>query len=244
MNNPLKYCICAFLSASALTSCVNYKKLLTDEIVLRDGNSHTGTIIQCDSTNLKLQKTDESIRIIPWTVVDTVKGKKLKTVWFGANFGYYNTPYFSVFRNESMSAKNAGFQLKIGLALRGIKLYYINLAHIPDQPYAVTKFGLGYQRYLGKATYTSEKSFFAGSELNLMNVKFNNGPQITLEPFMGFEKKLNERLRIHFKFGLQLNLANKNNQSGANTTIGIHFMKRDFKKYYDILNREYRLPGK
>ena len=77
-----------------------------------------------------------------------------------------------------------------------------------------------------------------------MNAKYNNGAQVTLEPFTGFEKKLNEHLRIHFKFGVQLNIANKNNQSGFNTTIGIHFMKRNFKKYYDVLNDERRIYRK
>jgi hypothetical protein len=189
-----------------------------------------------------LKKIDESVSIIPWAIVDTIQGKKLKTVWFGANAGYYQIPYFSVFRNEAFVGKQLGFQLKGGLALRGTKLFYFNLSHSPAVPYSVTKFGFGYQKYLGGTTYIRKNTFFTGLEVNLMNVKFNNGPQLTIEPFTGFEKKLNEHIRIHFKFGLQLNLASKNDQMGVNTTIGIHFMKRNFKRYYNTLNQEHRIP--
>ncbi len=244
MKNYFKIFICTFLSVSALTGCLNYRDLITDEIVLKDGNSQTGTIIQSDSTNLKVKKIDESISIIPWTTIDTIQGKKLKTFWVGANFGYYNTPYFSVFRNEPFVGKQFGSQYKVGFAMRGIRLYYLNLSYSPAKPYAVTKFGLGYQRYIRSTTYLKNNSCFWGSELNLMNAKYNNGSQITLEPFTGFEKKYNERLRLHFKFGLQFNLANKNNQTGFNMTIGAHFIKRNFKKEYEVLNKEHRVYRK
>lgn len=244
MKKNFSYFICVFLSLSVLTSCVNYRKLITDEIVLKDGNSQTGTIIQCDSTKLKIKKIDESISILPWATIDTVIGKKLKTIWFGANFGYYNTPYFSVFRNESIIAKQLGMQYKIGMATRGNRLYYLNLSYSPATPYAVTKYGLGYQRYIASSSYLKNNSFFWGTEINLMNAKYNNGSQATLEPFTGFEKKYNEQVKLHFKFGLQFNLANKNNQAGFNMTIGIHFLKRNFKKYYDVLNKEHRIYRK
>ncbi len=142
-----------FLLLSLLASCTNYRRLLTDEVVLKDGNSHTGTIIQTDSGKIRLKKIDESISIIPWSSVDTVQGKKLMTLWAGVNAGYYNIPYFSVFRNEAMTGKSAGIQYKAGLAFRGVKLYYIHLTFAPAQPYAITKSGVGFQRYLGKTTY-------------------------------------------------------------------------------------------
>jgi len=240
MKTYFKYFTCIILLASLLSSCVNYRKLVTDEIVFIDGSSQTGTIIKCDSMNLRIKKADESVSILPWSIVDTVQGKKYKSLFLGANFGYYNTPYFSVFRNESITGKQAGMQGKIGLAFRGNKLYYFNLFYSPAKPYKISKFGFGYQRYLGKG-YLNKNTVFWGSEFNLMNVEFNNGPQLTLEPFTGYERKLNEYLRVHFKFGLQINLANKNNQTGFNTTIGIHFMKRNFKKHYEILNQERRI---
>ena len=229
---------------SAICGCSPYKRLITDEIILKDGNTCTGTILQSDSLNLKIQRPDESKLILPWVTIDSVVGKKFKTVWLGANTGYYKAPYFSVFRNEALIAENLGMQLKTGIATRGTKLYYVSLLLLPDEPYNMNKFGLGFQRYTGKSTYLKRNSFFVGTELNFMNVKQNNGSQITLEPFTGYEKKLNERCRIHFKLGLQFNLFNKNNQAGVNTTIGFHFMKKDFKKYYDTLNREHRIAGK
>lgn len=242
--NYFRYFIFTALLTLALTGCRNYRKLVTDEIVLKDGNSQTGTIIKCDSAALKIRRMDESINIIPWTLVDTVQGKKLKTLWFGANFGYYKIPYFSVFRNEAFTPEQLGMEYKIGLATRGVKLYYLNLTYAPAKPYSITKFGFGYQYYLGASTYLRKNTFFVGGEANLLNAQYNNRSQFTLEPYTGFERKLNEHLRIHFKFQLQLNMANKNNKAGVNTTIGIHFMKRNFQKYYHTLNTEHRLPRK
>lgn len=83
-----------------------------------------------------------------------------------------------------------------------------------------------------------------GAELNLMNAKYNNGAQTTFEPFTGFERKLSEQIRVHFKFGLQFNVANKNNNLGSNFSIGFHFMRKNFKKRYDVLNAEHRLYRK
>jgi hypothetical protein len=245
MKNYSIYIIC-LLTAASLTGCMNlnYRKSITDEIVLKDGNSQTGTIMKVDSAAIRIKQIDESIRIIPWNAVDTVQGKKLRTLWLGVNMGYYKAPYFSVFRNESMTAENFGLQFKAGLALRGNKLFYFHVSPLPDQPYPVTKCGVGFQRYLGGTTYLKKNTFFVGSEINLMYVKFNNGPQTTLEPFTGYERKLNEHMRIHFKLGLQFNFANKNSGAGVNTTIGIHFMRRNLKRYYNTLNNEHRLPGK
>lgn len=225
-----------------LTGCINYKKNITDEIVLKDGNSHTGTILQCDSAKIRLQKIDESLLIISWADINVIQGKKFKTLWVSADLGYFKSPYFSVFRNEALTAENMGFQFKGGIALRSKKLFYIQLIVIPSKPYSVTKFGLGYQKYLSTGSYLSKNAFFAGTEFNLMNAQRNNGPQITWEPFGGVEKKLNEQLRIHFKLGLQFNLANKNNKTGVNMTIGILYVKRNFKKYYDVLNSQHRIP--
>jgi hypothetical protein len=241
IKNYFPYFIGFLFITALLASCSNYKKLITDEIVLNDGNSQTGTIIKCDSASLKLKKIDESTSVIYWKNIDTIQGKKLKTLWFGFNVGYYNTPYFSVFRNEAITAKQFGTQYKIGLAMRGTKLYYLHLTYSPAKPYSVTKFGIGYQRYLGNSTYLKRTTFFIGSEFNLMNVKYNNGAQTTLEPFTGFEKKMNEHLRLQAKLGFQINLANKNNQTGVNLTIGIHFMKRNFKKHYNTLNNQHQL---
>ncbi len=237
----INYFVSFFLLAFLQSSCMKYRRLVTDEIILKDGNSQTGTILASDSLNLKVKKIDESISIIPWENVDSVKGKKFKTLWVGGNFGYYNTPYFSVFRNESMIANHYGSQFKIGMALRGNKLYYFNLSQSPANPYDVKKFGLGYQRYIGKSTYLGKSSVFTGCEMNLMNVTFNNGSQLTFEPFAGFEKKYKEQVRFNFKLGLQFNVANKNNQTGFNISLGTTLLRKNFKKQYAILNNEHRL---
>lgn len=220
---------------------MNYRRLITEEIVLKDGNSQTGTIVESDTAKLRLRKIDESVTVLPWNNIDTVIGKKFKTMWLGTNLGYYKIPYFSVFRNKPMTAECPGMQFKAGMAIRGSKLFYLNLTIAPAQPYGVTKFGFGYQHYMGQTSYLEKNAFFVGSELNLMNAKYNNGAQTTFEPFTGYERKLNEHLRIHFKLQLQFNLANKNNANGVSTTVGIHFMKKNFRKIYKTINTERRL---
>lgn len=244
MNFQLKYFVFPLLIALIFSSCYNTRKLVTDEIVLKTGNSETGTITECDSSKIKIKKMDESISIIKWENIDTIQGKKLKTLFLGANFGYYNSPYFSVFRNQPMAGKQMGMQYKIGMAYRGEKLYYTNLTFSPARPDAITKFGFGYHRYIGGTTYQTKKSFFVGSELNFMNAKNNNGSQTTLEPFTGYEVKLHSQLRIHFKFQLQFNIANKNSQTGFNATIGIHFLNRNFKRQYELLNKQHKMYRK
>jgi hypothetical protein len=226
-----------------LSGCVNYKRLVTDEVILKDQNSQTGTIIKCDSSSLTLRKMDESKSIIPWSDIDTIVGKKLKTAWIGSNIGYHSVPYFSVFRNEKMRGKAMGFQYKIGMAYRGTKLLYLQLTFIGATPYSITKFGFGYQYYLGQSTYAKKNAFFVGGEFNMMNAKYNKGGQATLEPFTGFERKLAEHVRMHVKLQLQFNIANKNDESGVNLSVGFHFMRKNFKKRYDFLNTKHRLYG-
>lgn len=243
MKSSLKHLFVLISTSALLTGCLNYRRMITDEVVLKDQNSLTGTITESDSSKLKLRKIDESISVIKWDDIDTIVGKKFKTVFVGANIGYYNVPYFSVFRNEARNAYGAGYQYKIGYALRGNNLYYFSLLFVPATPYSVTKTGLGYQRYLGHTTYLKKTAFFVGGEFNLMNVKQNNGAQVTLEPFTGYEYKLAAHVRVHVKFAIQINLANKNNASGTNLTIGFHFMRKNFKKRYTYLNTQHRIFG-
>lgn len=226
-----------------LTNCINYKRNITEEVVLNDQNSQTGTIIESDSAKLKLKHIDESVNVIRWSDVDTVIGKKFKTVFVGANFGYHTIPYFSVLRNEARSGYSAGYQYKVGYAVRSANLYYLSFLFAPARPYSITKLGIGYQRYLGMSTYLRKRAFFIGGEFNLMNVKYNNGAQACLEPFTGYELKLAAHVRVHFKFAIQFNLANKNSNPGSNFSIGFHFMRKNFKKRYDYLNTRHRIYG-
>lgn len=242
MRNKYHHIVLLLLLLTGVTSCVNYRKLIVDEVVLKDGNSHTGKLVYSDTSAVKIQKIDESICVIHWTTIDTIQGKRLKTFFLGANMGAYNVPYFSVFRNEKITAKGFGMQYKAGWAYRGNRLGYMHLSFVPAKPYNVTKFGLGLQRYIQEYTYLSKHSFFWGGEINLMNAKYNNGSQVTLEPFGGYEMKVLETIRVHSKLGLQLNVANKNNNVGINLTIGVHFLKKDYKQHYEYLNKERSLP--
>jgi len=244
MRTPYKHFIFILFCYFLLSSCYNSRKLVTDEIVFENSNTQTGTILHCDTAQIKLKKMDESVVVIPWSVIDTIQGKKYKTFFLGVNYGYHSIPYFSVFRNERMVGSAIGKQFKAGMAYRGNKLYYATFMYSPATPYAITKFGLGFQRYLGESGYLKKTAFYVGAEFNFMNVKYNNGAQTTFEPFTGYELKCTSQLRFHFKLQLQYNLANKSNQTGVSATVGIHFLRRNFKRYYQELNKEHRLPRK
>lgn len=225
-------------------SCNNYKRLITDEVVLKDGNTQTGTLLKSDSVSVRIKKIDESLLTIPWNTIDSVRGKKFKTFWFGTNIGIYNTPYFSIFRNESYSNTAGGIQFKIGMAYRERKMYYFHYTFIPTAPYPVNKFGVGFHRYVFGNYLQKRNNFFVGVEVNGMGIRYNNGLQFSYEPFTGFELRLSQHFRMHVKFALQFNVFNKNNQTGASLSIGTHIIKRNFKRYYNVLNQEHRLLRK
>jgi hypothetical protein len=109
-------------------------------------------------------------------------------------------------------------------------------------PYHINKFGVGTMRYIKKARYTTEKGFFWGLEFNLINAKQNNGVQMCVDPSWGYDYQFTDQFRIHGKMGIQINVSNKNNAAGINFTIGLHYLKRNFKKYYTTLNKEHRIP--
>ena len=243
MKSFLKYVLVLISASTLLTGCLNYRRMITDEVILKDQNSQTGTITESDSTKLKLRKIDESVTVIKWDDIDTIIGKKFKTVFVGANIGYQNIPYFSVFRNEARSAYGAGYQYKVGFALRSNTLFYFSLLFCPATPYGITKTGLGYQRYLGQTTYLKKTAFFVGGEFNLMNVAQNNGAQVTIEPFTGYEYRLAAHVRVHVKFGIHIGLASKNSALGSNLSLGFHFMRKNFKKRYNYLNTQHRIYG-
>jgi hypothetical protein len=224
-----------------LSACIQQRHLITDEIVFHDGNSQTGTIQYSDTVSIKLKKMDESVQYYYWKNIDTVKGKKLRTFWGGINSGYYHVPYYSAFRNEKMIAGAFGMQLKAGMAYRGVRMYYASLTIIPAKPYAVTKAGLGFQRYLKEDAYLKKWAMLVGTEINLMNAKYNNGFQTTIEPFAGYEMQWSGTIRAHLKFGLQFNFANKNNNVGTNFTLGFHFLRHNHLKHYKELNKTKRL---
>src|SRR5437868_15132663 len=129
MKHTLKYLFITCFALTFLANCINYKRNITDEVVFKDQNSQTGTIVESDSVKLKLRKIDESVNIIKWEDIDTIVGKKFKTVFVGANFGYHTIPYFSVFRNEAMTGSAAGYQYKIGYAYRGVNLTYLSFLY-------------------------------------------------------------------------------------------------------------------
>jgi hypothetical protein len=234
--------ILVFTASLLLFACNGPKKIIKDEVILKNGDSFTGTILSMDSSKVKLMKMDESKVQIDWNEIDTIVGKRFKTFWFGCNTGFYNTPYFSVFRNEAINAGSMGFQFKFGKAVRGKRMSYFTWTTLPAKPYHINKFGVGFQRYIKKASYVGPNGFFWGLEYNLMNAKYNNGVQMTLDPFGAYDRKLNDQLRAHFRMGLQINLANKNNKLGVNFTVGIHYLKRNFKTYYTDLNQNHRIP--
>ena len=227
------------LLAFVLTNCNSYKRSIKEEVILKNGNSETGRIITSDSTQLKIKKADASVSVIQWEDIDKIRGIKLFSPALSINGGLYFNPYFSVFRNENYYPTNGGAAIRAGMVKYGKRFRYFNLVIIPARPYSIAKTGYGFQRYF-RRDYLNNWNIHAGSEFNLMHIRYNNAPQFCIEPFAGAEIKWTENLRCNAKFGIMACPFSKSDRMGVNFSFGINYIMVDFKKRYDTLmqNRE------
>jgi hypothetical protein len=230
-----------FLFIMSITACNSYLKTVTEEVVLKNGETATGKLMYCDSSSLKLQKMDLSLSVYNWSEVDSVRGIKFKTHILSFNSGYFSTPYYSVFRGENFKPNNLGFQMRVGTAKFHRTFNYVHYTFIPSNPYNISKLGMGTQRYI-LSDMASKKSFLAGLEGNLLFINYNNVPQVALEPFIGYEFKLNDQLRLHVKMGTQRSILSKNPDWGIHFTAGINFLSKNYKKHYHSINHLKCIP--
>lgn len=224
-----------------LAGCSSSRKILQDEVRLHDGSTVTGTLSECDSSRVVLQKLDLSQQIIPWTDIDSVGSVSHKTRVLSFHTGCFSTPYYSVFRNENHTPVGGGFQIRYGTARWGKTYRYVALAVAGGKPYGATKLGLGVQRYFF-SRYTHQFSFSGGLESSLMFIRDNNAPQLTLEPYCAGEYKLLEQLHLSARFGIQKNLMSLNHEIGVNLCVGANFLFRNFRAHYQYICRQRQLP--
>jgi hypothetical protein len=225
----------------ASTGCRGYRKLLQDEVLLQNGSSHTGTIEHADSASVTIKKPDLSHQRISWDEIDTISSLSYKTTVFSFYLGIHSTPYYSVFQNENYTPAGLGAHWRIGTAKFGKSYRYVTLGRIAGKPYGITKLGVGIQRYLF-SKYIDPYAFYIGCESNLMFVRNNNVPQVTLEPFLGGDFQLQQQLRLSVRLGFQKNILGMNPALGVNFSAGIHFLFRDFDAHYSYLNERHCLP--
>jgi hypothetical protein len=233
--------LAGFLIAQ-ITACVVPRHHVREEVVLRNGNTQTGKILHCDSLALTIKGADKSTSVLPWAEIDSVRGLRLRTWWVGANVGFSHTPYFSVFRNEGMAANGLVAQAKVGWARHGRNLQYVHFSVFPNPTERLSKFGYGVQRYLWQG-YLQQNGIFFGSEFNLLNAKLNNGSQISIEPFAGYDRQIKEQWRLQIKMGIQVNPLNRNNGTGFCTSVGFNYQLRNLHKRYRQLNQQHIWEG-
>ncbi len=228
--------------ALLLWACHGPKKWLNDKVILQDGSSITGTVTKSDSLQLKITKMDESEQVVQWAQIDSVAPLAFRTRISSISLGLYNTPYYSVFRNENFAPSNLGLQFRTGMATFGKKYNYFHFTLIPSQPFRITKLGYGIERYK-RGTYMDKKNLFLGFETNLIFIRYNNAPQFAFEPFVGKQWKYKDQWRIHGKIALQLNVGSRNSNAGIYFGVGMNYLKQDFKKKYQDLNQTHSYPS-
>jgi hypothetical protein len=217
--------------------CVPQRRL-RDAVVLGDGSARTGRIERADSSDIALRQADKSLALLPWPEIDSVHGLRLATMYLGLNTGFAHTPYFSVFRNEGFQPNGLLVQGKVGWARRDRVMRYLHYTWLPAQPYRLNKVGYGFQRYVWQG-YTRPQGVFLGGEFNLLKAEYNNGRQIVLEPFVGYERQFDAQCRFHARIGTQLNPVNKNGRLGFTASVGVHLLLRDLQKPYRSLLQDH-----
>ena len=224
----------AFLAFGCRVYKPNEKVFLKDKVVLK------GNIVKVDSVQMRVELSPKESRTFPWEQVDSIQGIRFRSLFIGYQLGYSHIPYFSMFKNESMQNRNIGFQLKMGRTVNGNSLRYLHFSQTPGNPFQVRKWGWGFQRYL-LGSYLGPKSIFAGAEIGLMKPQYNNGNQVYMEPFIGWDYQWNQHLRAFAKCTTQWNVLNRNPKLGWGVQAGLVIIVRDFKKHYRVLNDQHRL---
>jgi hypothetical protein len=222
-----------------VSSCSINRKLV-DKVTLKNGDVKTGKIINCDSNKINLSRPDKTLTILNWADIDTIVGIKNKTVFFEINTGFSKSPYYSVFQYKPINSNAISIQAKVGIAKKSNKIRYVHLQYFFSKPYTINKFGYGFQRYF-LGNYLKPKSLIAGSEFNLLFAKYNNTPQISIEPFLGYEMKFGSNHAVNFRTNLQWNILNKNPSIGYGIKIGYIYFFRVINKHYKNLNTTHQL---
>ena len=225
----------------SLQSCRTEKRILTDEVHLRDGSTVVGKITKSDSTKIEIARLDHSTQILNWNLIDSVRPHNYFTPMSSMYAGLFNTPYYSVFLNEKNQPTNLGLQGRTGWAINGKRYTYLHLTLIPSQPLGIRKLGFGKEFYK-RGTYMSQKCLMLGYETNLIFIKNNNAPQFSFEPAFGKHWHWKNQYNIYAKIALQINIASRNQNAGISFGVGINYLHKDFKTHYQTLNETHKLP--
>ncbi len=217
------------LFAIFLVGCNSYQKHLNEAVSLGNGNTETGNIVNSDSVQLRLQKLDGSLMTIQWSDIANVSSIKRQSLAISMNGGIFYSPYHSVFKNENYDPTVAGTAIRVGMLKYGKRYRYVNLAFLPTEPYNIFKTGVGFQRYFGR-DYLAKWNLHAGSEFNLMHIKYNNVPQFCIEPYLGGELKWTEQVRFNSKLAFVYCPLGKNSRLGTNLMVGINYLFANIEK--------------
>jgi hypothetical protein len=232
-----RHFICIFLLGFA--SC-HSKYALKDRVILKTGNTQTGTITQSDSNKIILEKYDLSKQTIPWSDIDSVSGISNNSFFISMNASVGKVPYYAAFNDDVYSQVVGGYQIMAGRLKNSKTCHYAFMQFHPAFPNNATKIGFGKSYYFFNS-YTSKTSAFVGGELAIMNIPGNNFPQIPIQPFVGGDYKINGNWYLSGRFGLQRNIGSRNTDWGPWLSLGVRWMRIDYDKRFALYNRTRRL---
>jgi hypothetical protein len=211
-----------------------------DEVTLPNQSTLTGRIVAANDTALIIRHLDYSKTVLDWSQVSRVQSLNFRSPMLSVGTGLFRTPYYSVFEGQSYIGRSGGLQVRVGQLSWRKRYRYAHFAVLPNQPYALSKVGIGTERYL-IGNYMQKHALSGGIELNLMDVERNNAAQLCIEPFVAFTRQTGRQWACYARLGWHQNILATNRALGVNFSVGCNYRLRNFDRRYQRIIANHRL---
>ncbi|MBI3236031.1 MAG: hypothetical protein HYZ42_18685 [Bacteroidetes bacterium] len=210
------------------------QKTSRDLLVLKDGNTQAGKVIESDSVSLVLLKYDLSKQKYLWSDIDSVKCLSYKTHFFSGAFGFSHVNYWSTFMYKYLNDNSSVFDFRYGRLKWGQWSRYVELTLIPAKPFGVQRLGGGFSYYYPR-DYTKKTNIYGGGSAHWTSVD-NNAGFISFGVHIGAEYLNKNNQRFFAEIDLQRAIFNVNRNTSFSFLVGIRSGK-EFAQFYKKLNQ-------
>ncbi len=215
------------------------QKTSRDLLVLKNGNTQAGKVIQSDSFSLLLKKYDHSMQKYNWSEIDSVRGLSYKTVYFSAGLGLSQVNFWSTLLYKNVKTTSAAFNYRIGTLKWRHWSRYAELVFLSTSPFKIQRLGVGGSYYIPFG-YTYKLNFYGGINANFTFVE-NNRNYFSTGLHLGTEYLHKNRYRLFAEMDFQRAIFNINQNTSFCLLAGFRTGK-EFGLYYKKLNTTHKLP--
>jgi hypothetical protein len=210
-----------------------------DLLVLKNGNTLAGKVIESDSSHLTLMRADHSTEIHAWSLIDSVKGLSYRGGFFSFGIGPNNVTYWSTFLYKNISSNSVAYHYKFGALRNGNWSKYAELVFIPSKPFKTRRLGVGANYYFPK-NYSEPLCLYAGADINWTFVAENSDfMSVGIHP--GIEYFYKNKYRFFAELDLQKAIFHINKNTSTAFLVGMRFSK-EYSNFYRKLNSTHQLP--